>query len=316
MQQEAQQVELKVYKKIWLNVVLSRILTFAFFFKTFALLVGLELSMTFYKESRPDRSLVLFPPSILGGLVIASWSLLVCAPKACKQEYRSGMGCPKCNRIPELKSRHCRECGVCIRGHMFHARWAGTCIGALNWREYIGWMIAVLLYLICMIGLMVNQLILYLKALKNKEGLTDAQKFIQEVLHALALLCLAGDVTCTVLTSRTLVKFIAKKYNLKLSCRWPWGNKGRIASNGKGVFFRGKRDSPPVLEMEAVLAGIVPAPLCSSARDSIDLASPAAIKHHDICTSVRGNNEVTNESRVERTQQNWRRFSRSNSYGL
>lgn len=298
------------------NVCLSRLLTLAFLAKSFMLFVGLQYATPPEANGKKaDRSALLFPPGIIGGLVLATWGLLICAPKECKLEYRNGAGCTKCGHVVEPNSKHCADCRVCVRGHMFHARWAGICIGSRNSKEYLGWLASIILYFSCLIVLWVSQLILFLKNLKNQKDASEGTKLLQETLNALGLLCLAVDATALSLTIRELIKLLSLKWNFRwLQCLNCCGKK-KVASAGRGVFFnRSKRGSPPVLQMEAVLAGMVPAPDVTG-RDSIDLQANPGNLVHDVTTSERGSHDC-NESRAMRYKILWRRLSRRNSTEL
>ena len=284
-----------------------------FLIKSIVLVAVLQTSLVgLDPESKKDRSAILFPMGILVGLVFATWGLLLCAPKECKIEYQRGMGCPKCSRVLEPKSRHCRDCGCCIRGHIFHSKWAGVCVGSRNWREYTGWLVSVSFYTACSCTMLTFQIVSLLMAAGQSQSDSTNKKWPLESVHALGIVCLATDMTCFILSVKDLIKFICVRFDIQVKWNRFFG-KGRVASNSKGVFFRGKRDSPPVIEMELVLAGIVPAPLCSSARDSLDLASPAVFKH-DFSLSERAFNDLMDKSKLDSSPRAKKTPVRSNSF--
>mmetsp|Transcript_116568 Transcript_116568/g.310103 ORF Transcript_116568/g.310103 Transcript_116568/m.310103 type:complete len:300 (-) Transcript_116568:59-958(-) len=50
-------------------------------------------------------------------------------PLQCGQELR---WCNRCRLYQPLRTKHCRDCGRCVRTHDHHCPWVGTCVGENN----------------------------------------------------------------------------------------------------------------------------------------------------------------------------------------
>ncbi|KAJ2558136.1 hypothetical protein EV175_000941 [Coemansia sp. RSA 1933] len=54
--------------------------------------------------------------------------------------------CRVCCALVNPGTRHCKLCNKCVSGYDHHCRWLNTCIGTANYRAFLGFVVAALLY--------------------------------------------------------------------------------------------------------------------------------------------------------------------------
>lgn len=63
------------------------------------------------------------------------------------EDYRLNQNfCPKCRILRDIKTYHCLDCDVCIKGYDHHCPWTGKCIGSGNLYPFYAFLFSTAIY--------------------------------------------------------------------------------------------------------------------------------------------------------------------------